>query len=290
MKDNGNILKEFYYTDGVHDYARYLAFSLFAVTEIDIEGKSFCSGITEEGEHLYLDIIKNGDNIIPIKKEDYNSDSNVQNSLSAMGINPKKFWIALLYAYNYALNQNSECINIEPSAQEKVKSIIEALKEPEASITVLHSDKKQFEVKDTLAINYIREMLERGNEEKESDGLYVYGRGLLSSPKEDNSDIWLMKDFYDALSLVIDKFRTDQDLPTRVKGQIGSRNKDLLISRLIYMVKITENKAFLGDVDALKGKKRYWKENNRPRKHPTYGFDDGEEKDFSGSSGPTLLV
>ena len=106
-----------------------------------------------------------------------------------------------------------------------------------------------------------------------------------------------MADFYEAVSSVIELFRNDKGLPTRVAGQVGSRDKNLLISRLLYLVRLTESKAFLDNTNSIKGLKKYWRKTPRPLMDSTYVYDAGtvigssdSDRGLDNLSGATLYV
>ena len=277
-----------------YDYARFLAFSYYADYYTDDNGEEFCCGCREEGLRLYLDI-RNGKAIFPFGKDRYDSNTDVQNSLKALGLDSKKFWHALLYAYYYAESQNTDCISLKPAVQEHVEALIKALKHEGATITITGSDSK-CAVSDPDAISFILELLERGNLENNNNGAYVYRTGKLLGPVEDMALTWQMADFYDALDRVIEKYRTDEGLATRASDQVGSRDKELLISRLMYVVKLTGSKNYLSSKNSIRGKKQYWRDNQRPKKVASYGWSygadisDSTDTDADIMSGATLLV
>ena len=290
-----NLYIDEFYESGIYDYARFLAFSYYADFTVDNNGEEFCCGCTDEGLQLFVDIRK-GTAIFPFSKEKYDSNTDVQNSLAALGLDPEKFWHALLYAYHEAESQNTDCIQLKPAVQEHIKAILDVLKQEGAKITVQNSDTK-YVVSDENALDFIREMLEQGDCANRGNGAYVLRRGPLLGPRDDIAVSWQMEDFYESMSRVIEKYRTDEELPPRVAGQVGSRDKKLLISRLLYMVRLTESKAYLNNTNSINGLKNYWRNTSRPLKSSTYWFDYGTDTDSSDTdsssdnlSGPTIYV
>ena len=289
--------EELYEKYGRFQYLRFLAFSYYAEIEVDDNGEEFCSGLSEPGYRLYLDI-RDGKAMFPFVRERYDEDQDIQNSLTAMGLDSEKFWLALLYAYRAAEVWNTDCIALTPAVQEHVEPLIDALRYAGATISVQRPGKKRCVVSDPVTIGFILKMLEDGDRAYEDKPAYSWRSGRLLSRREDITVRWQMMDLYNALIRVIGYFRTDKDLPKRVKGQVGSRDKDLLVSRLLYLVKLTENKNFKTGVNPLHAVKKYCRETSRPLQHSTYelGFDTDNgsgtdtDSDAVKASGPTLYV
>lgn len=287
--------EELYEKYGRFQYLRFLAFSYYAEIEVDDNGEEFCSGLSEPGSRLYLDI-RNGKAVFPFVKEKYDANQDIQNSLTAMGLDSEKFWFALLYAYHAAEVWNTDCIALTPAVQEHVEPLIEALRDAGATISVQRPGKKRCVVSDPMAIGFILKMLEDGDRAYEDKPAYSWRSGRLLSRREDITVGWQMMDLYNALIRVIEYFRTDKDLPKRVKGLVGSRDKDLLVSRLLYLVKLTEDNGFTKGVNPIHALKKRCRESPRPLQHSTYELgldaDNGSDTDTDTvkASGPTLYV
>ncbi len=301
--DNNKFEDELFETNGPYQYLRFLAFSYYAEFDVDVNGEEFCCGLSEPGYNLYYEI-RNGKAVFPFLKEKYDADVDIQNSLAAMGLDPEKFWYALLYAYHAEETWNTDCIALTPAVQEHVEPLIAALRDEGVTISVQRPGKKKYVVSDPVAVSYVLKMLEEGDQKYESIAGYVYRSGRLLSRREDISVKWQMLDLYEVMVRVIEHFRTDKDLPKRVKGQIGSRDKDLLISRLLHLVKLADSESFKKGVNSLHAVKKYCRENSRPLMSSTYEFDHGQhhdtdknadtssdtDTDKSTDGGPTLLV
>ena len=108
MLQNFKLIDDFY-DSGIYEYARFIAFSYYADYAVDSNGEEYCCGCTDEGLQLFGDIME-GKAIFPFSKERYDSNTDVQNSLAALGLDSEKFWHALLYAYHFAESQNTDCI------------------------------------------------------------------------------------------------------------------------------------------------------------------------------------
>ena len=59
---------------------------------------------------------------------------------------------------------------------------------------------------------------------------------------------------------IIDRYRTDKDMPRRVKNSIGSRDKLLLVSRLMHMTGLTKIQAFNDSADRIKAIRKQYKD------------------------------
>ena len=240
-----NDFEKEYYSNPKYEYVRTLADYLFPPDEDNWE--------PIEG----LDImwsVESGYSGLPFKRQDYDINENIQDSLALMGLDPDKFWELMRFIHTYSDSKFTDGIQLEESLFDTMIRFGESLNNDSAEITVKIKDKKLFQ----LAQNKFNICL--------YEAIYDYCKKRIDDPGFRGSAISLdenerverdpsvqIYDEYHSFEYIIDKFRQDKGLPTRVKGQKGSRNVKLLISRLMYFTGLTNNKVFNEDVNALKG-------------------------------------
>ena len=242
-----NDLENAFYNDSKYEYVLSLAYEYFLCED---EVGPFV-------DYSVIDImwdIESGNAWIPFKREDYDNNEDIQASLALIGLDPDKFWEAMKFIHAYSDSVFYDGRKVEESLNDKMVRFAEALNQESTEITVKIKDKKLFQLSDnnlnTCLIEAIVDYCK-----KRSDDIGFVGNAIniskeASIERDPSIQIYHESLFYEYL---FGKFCTDKELPTRVKGQKGSRNKRLLISRIMYFTCLTRNKVFNEDVNALKG-------------------------------------
>ena len=216
-----------------------------------------------------LDILEKivaGETNFPFSREDYDNATAVLESLDAIGLDREKFWLALQFVYFRARERNTNCVPVMPSVHNRISDIISALKDNRTVISIKRPGKKVYAIEDPETRKFLIAMLSFGDAKYSSLKNPTYtGYTILTKeiPKELKQQWWMM-DIYDALMFLFDKYCTDKNLPSFASSKRGLRNKTLLISRLIYLMRLTEDESFLDLPNALKLVKKKCDENPRP--------------------------
>lgn len=213
-----------------------------------------------------LEKIEAGTAGIPFTREDYDNATSVLESLDAIGLDREKFWLALQFVYYWARERNTNCVPVEPSVQDRIRDLINALVDSRTILSIKRPGKRVYALEDEETRKVLVAMLTYGDAQYCRMNNPTYnGRSLLimEPPKELKLDWWMM-DMYNAFKELFTQFCTDKDMPSFSSSRRGLRNKDVLISRLIYLTRLTEDERFLDDADMLKLVKAECKRNPRP--------------------------
>lgn len=269
-----------------YEYVRYIAFHYYPdyleepmVISADVppieevedvsaeEAELTCIGITLSGFTIFRDI-QTGKKEFIFDEEDYYGNVDIQQSLQLIGLDPEKFWHALLYIHYMAELENTDCVPLSPSVHEQVKELCLALNEEGTTVTIKRRGKAPFVIDDSAVKEFIVSFLQYGDERYVRLWHPTYTGRLVhhTADKEDVGLCWQIYDEYCAFKLLFDHFCTDKNLPSRVAGQKGSRNKDLLVSRIIYMTRLVEDERYLDSPNPLHSIKNKCSEMPRPRK------------------------
>ena len=211
-----------------------------------------CIGIREDGFSIFRDI-QTKKKKFRFKKEDFYDNEAIQETLGLIGIDPDKLWHALLYIHSMAERNNKGCVPCLPSVHEQIEDLYSALSEDGTTVTIKRKGKAPYVIDDPSVKKFIIQFLQHGDKKYVSlwNPTYVGRSVLFNKERKDVGLQWRIYDEYQALILLFKKFCTDQDLPPRVAGQEGSRNKDLLISRIIYMTQLVEDESYLDKPDRI---------------------------------------
>ena len=213
-----------------------------------------------------LEKIEAGKADLPFTREDYDNATSVLESLDAIGLDREKFWLALQFVYYWARERNSNCVPVEPSVQDRIRDLLDALKDSRTVLRIKRPGKKVYALEDVETRKVLVTMLIYGDAQYSRMNNPTYnGRSpLIMKPPRDLKLNWWMMDMYNAFKYLFDLFCTDKGMSTFKSSRRGLRNKDVLISRLIYLTRLTEDERFLDDADMLKLVKAECKRNPRP--------------------------
>ena len=268
-----------------YEYVRYIAFHYYPdyleepmVISADVppieevgevsaeEAELTCIGITQSGFTIFRDI-QTGKKEFIFDEEDYYGNVDIQQSLQLIGLDPEKFWHALLYIHYMAELENTDCVPLSPSVHEQVKELCSALDEEGTTVTIKRPGKKPYVISESDVKKFIVKFLQYGDQKYAPLGNPTY-TGRRVNHKVDPKDVglqWQIYDEYCAFKLLFDRFCTDKGLPKRVAGQTGCRSKDLLVSRILYMTRLVEHELYLDSTNPLHAIKKKCTETPRPK-------------------------
>lgn len=190
---------------------------------------------------------------------DYVGDEDIQGLLRTFGIDREKFWLLLLFAYDYSESMCVNGVNVAPSALEELRSLVRTIQDntdvedwcdgcvmkEEAKMTLKVKGQKSAVVVESptalcLMATVIKEFLEE-NPVWET----LYGMNWhkpLPEPKSWNDSPYI----YYFAKMLLNFLRT---VPTvramRKKGANHSVKEMELVSRLVYFTKLSTNKNWL---------------------------------------------
>ena len=273
-----------YYSDEF-EYVRYVAFYYYPEyadetlsypmqlpsidelvnTPTQSEDEPTCIGIRNDGFRIFSDI-QTGKHQFAFSREEYDDNVDIQQSLDLIGLDKDKFWHALLYIHYMAEINNTDCVPLFPSIHDEVKEIYTALSENGAVVKISRPGQRAITISRSETKNFVYSVLEFFDRKTCEQNNPTYNGRILdfSAAKEDVGARWQIYDEYRALMLLFKKYCTDKEVPRRSAGQTGSRNKDLLISRIFYFTRLTEDERFMDSCSPLHSIKNVCKKTRRP--------------------------
>ena len=205
--------------------------------------------------------------------EDYIANEDIQNTLKGLGVDIDKFWFLLLFIFDYTCGTYLDGMKATGIGIEQLTKFAKAIadnhkeinqfgvsfKKP-ITISVKVEGKHQIVIDNTNAIGYLATAIINNLKEIEEHPWMQSQQVSISTHAEEKESvqIWLFykmfNDFFN-LSPYNKLFNVRQK-----KGSTISLSKTLLISRLIYLTKLSMNKNFSEDEFTLKGYIKQYKD------------------------------
>ena len=288
--DSEKTLYDHFCDDDVYEYVRFLAVTYYPDYEdepdiydaelppVDVLANALSNTETHEpvepvivgcerGFRIFQRI-QSGKAEFDFTKDEYDSFPDILDSVKAIGLDVEKFWYAILFIHHMAQLENCNCMLALPSKHDIVNDLVSALREERTTvnINIKRPGENKYSV-ETSAFGYIATFLEY------CDHLYTElnnptytGRRIMPAKEGVSQGFkWRVFDEYNAFRKVFSKFCTDGSLPKRAKGMKVSRDKDLLISRIVYMTGLTDDESYWNSKDRLHAIKDYCRKNRRPQ-------------------------
>lgn len=206
----------------------------------------------------FVDRYNNGKLTGYFNYEDYLKDKEIQNLVNHLELNCEKFWLLILYIYDFC---ESICINGEdmtPSAFEQIQNMIDAIAPCVTSFDLengstlnkrikmeIHIEgiKKPIIIDNPTAIHFIQDSCnERLNKEDwdQQKIMHYCEKSKEFKPMKDSIYIYFFATFF------LHFFNRQKAIrEKRKKGAKHSLKEMELVSRLIYFTKLSTNKAWL---------------------------------------------
>ena len=249
-----------FYEDPLYEYVRELA--LYRMADSDECGPLDTS---IAGEDMMWAIL-NGKVDFNFTRENYDDREDIQNSIKAIGLDVDKFWELVRFINYYGHCKFNKAQYLLPSKRDRIVSFLEGLLENDAvkqgvSLVAKKGGKTLGKIDDLPTIEFLVEGI-ISHCKNHMDNVEFVGHSI--SRNEDDKSIGGLahRICFEAeqYQFVFDKFCKDGGMPKRVKNPIGSRDKVLLISRLMYLTKLTDNPKFNDSSDSLKGIRNQYKD------------------------------
>ena len=209
----------------------------------------------------------NGRIVFPFTREDFDAEENLQCSLRLIGMDADKFWEAILFIYAYALNRNSDVYQRATSPHEDILYLIQTLSREGTQLHIMNPVGRNRVIDSPDTLRFIASFLRLQDDYTQSLNLPSYNKGVgrFSEGYIDLGQQWMVYDEYRAFVHLFDHFCTDKNLPKRISGQEGTRDKDTIISRIAFLTKSTLNEKFLEGRDAIRSVKKGCEGKERPK-------------------------
>lgn len=205
------------------------------------------------------------------KYEGYIKNKDIQDTLSALELDSEKFWLLLLFIFDYSWGVCLEGVKWEEDPKEQIDKLCDAIAENikefnqfsnrpvfhnEAELTFSVKGKRKVIINNPIALLYLLKKcspdgdLEKLWVQKSPNGIMTLDVISKDEPNitSESVHIWFFaKTFFSF-------FKANPQIKGRQKkGDTISCSKNLLISRLAYFTKLTTNKDYDGDEEHLKG-------------------------------------
>ena len=199
---------------------------------------------------IFLELETKTPKTFPIPKEKFDGNRVIQGSLTAIGIEPEKMWPAIRLIRLMSEAKFVDTLLLTPSIEMLERKLLAALSDENPILKIERSGKRVATFSEKQLLDHLRSLLE--NDIKTNSG----DPGFSGQSFDNKNPITLgtHKQMYYEYQRYMENFTkycTDQNLPPRTKGP--SRDKVLLISRLLYLTGLTDNKSFWDGKESLKG-------------------------------------
>nr|WP_321375790.1 hypothetical protein [uncultured Bacteroides sp.] len=240
--------------DDVLEYIWELAMTFFPATEDFSEHSQYGSLATSKFKRRYNDGLID----MPLTYETYKANNDIQKTIIGLGMDPDKFWYALLFIKDYTDGECAQEYKKESVPISELKKFIETISNyeiaecnplieevlfsKEIELSILVNGKTEIAIKSPNAIKYIqslcRNSLAQTNAMKEMDAMNAIPR---SNSKVNTS-------YTSKVCIFANTFTHLFDLLSLNKGMRGdsevSYSKLFLISRLIFLTRISPKEDF----------------------------------------------
>ena len=216
----------------------------------------------------------------PYKQSAYMSDKNLMETISAMKMEPEKFWYLILFAYDYTIDACYNGVEVEEGGYEMMWNLIERGRQlvygehpdplkVDASCT-FHLQSRNYKIMETDSIAILLYWIHRGMiKANTTDKIWElnwliddYGTHENTRAESASVAIWCFA------TIILEFFNANKQFGGRAKrNSIISLNKKALVSQLIYYFKLSRNENFIYSDETLKGFLRQY----RGRKFPEEG-------------------
>lgn len=229
------------------------------------------AGITNKNISAFAERLKAGISICPVGFEDFNKARDISEAVDRLGLEAEKFWMLALFAYDYACDMRSHGVDEELGGHEMMWELIErgckiVNNESVEPIKVDAScafklQGRTYKIKDANSIAVLLYWIHRGMLKAEtSDPIWElnwliddYDNHLTERTESQSVAIWVF-------ASILKRFFSANKARPRARGNREvSLNKLLLISRLVYLTRMSENDNFLYSDDTIKGFLRQYK-------------------------------
>lgn len=176
--------------------------------------------------------------------KEYVDNSTIQDLITVLGLDTDKFWLLILFAYDYCNTLFFQGKTMKLTPYEQIQELCDTINKAEPPMTLtFKSGKKKVVIDSPLAIRLIREMI-TNNSIDITDGLF---RELNKRTEQENPDTLTVSPFIAFFAQILLRFfDTQQQVRAkRKKGANHSFKETDLVCQLIHFTKLSINKRWL---------------------------------------------
>ncbi len=209
----------------------------------------------------------------PFKYEAFLDNENIIATLEGYELDVEKFWFALLYIYDITMDFGINAADASKTDYDILVEIDDYLQNHPQAVLYLSDDKElrksyRYETNSPVILQNLRRFVKRELDKyQEAPQLKVWTHDILcrnyteslGAAQQQVLMYKLYKVLFDVLGL--------PDLRAK-KGETVSYSKMLLISRIIYFCRLTDNESFTVDSSSLKGVLKQYGDFDFNQRHP----------------------
>lgn len=209
----------------------------------------------------------------PFKYEAFLDNENIIATLEGYELDVEKFWFALLYIYDITMDFGINAADASKTDYDILVEIDDYLQNHPQAVLYLSDDKElrksyRYETNSPVILQNLRRFVKRELDKyQEVPQLKVWTHDILcrnyteslGAAQQQVLMYKLYKVLFDVLGL--------PDLRAK-KGETVSYSKMLLISRIIYFCRLTDNESFTVDSSSLKGVLKQYGDFDFNQRHP----------------------
>ena len=197
--------------------------------------------------------------VIPkhFKYDAYISNNDVIDTIKGYGLDVDKFWVALCFIYDVAYDKTYNVRIMPLDLLDEAVNILKFIEENDNVDLVLHNDasnnitkSNSFKISSSYFTDVLKSFARNIIDKSEGEQVGVYYK-LHGGKYFDQSDSHFIICFYNLFTDLFDVLKLPQ-LRAK-KGGTVSYDKKLLISRLIYLCRISHDINYAADTATLKG-------------------------------------
>lgn len=193
-------------------------------------------------------------------KEEYNGSVHLQESIRALGLDAEKLWYAILFAVHFTESKFIDAMVEQKPVLDQMREISDALKMDGAVLSVKCHDRLQATAKLRIVLNNIARAID-DECERQKDNPHLTVPFYSQDPTGRASKVSATPQMAFATRMLLWLFGQvcpdrqedkSEDKPVK-KFSRGARNRMMLASRIMFLTKMTSNKSFLINEEAIKG-------------------------------------
>lgn len=193
----------------------------------------------------------------PFNKAQYMDNDEIISTLNGYELDSEKFWLALLFIYDWTEEQFIKCVDIKQHSHGMLlRELLGRLGDDMHDVSVhIRKGRKNLDVHPMIKQDIIEALRAKSEALKRmgADNLYAYrSDDFTENYPVPSYKMHFAAERFQRLFAVLERAKRVAS-PKRRKGALVSYNKMLLISRIVYLFRYTDNPAFLDSDDPLKG-------------------------------------
>lgn len=203
---------------------------------------------------LVIDAIKP-----PFKYEAFLDNKDIITTIEGYELDVEKFWFALLFIYDITKDFGINAADASKSDYDVLVEIDDYLQNHPQAVLYLSDDKElrksyRYETNSPVILQNLRQFVKRGLDKYKEQPMLKGAQSVDFFQRNNTESLVATQQgvlMYKLFKILFDQLNLP-DLRTK-KGETVSYSKMLLISRIIYFCRLTDNESFMFESSSLKG-------------------------------------